>query len=420
MRLQFGSFQYRDIAENIVPLSPKPLQMLAAEALECSLESALLATQSSEHIKNWRSKIALSQASTFRANHIYSLQDALTKPIMSLGHQRVELHFKGPSIPPEEIALAPPSSCESIEVLAEKKLRTQTNITYLFVGLSVNLGSIVPAGHDYHNCNCPWDSLWANGHWGRNPILYFVCRICGRFYVCECFRNSIEMFHSQSLIDDPHKVQPPHLSFLAAYDKIVYRDHICHLCTRTPADFDAVFRTKYRTSFNANYLPYITREVVSDPEYWETVRLNRTTSPDYTKRLFDVHRAAENRVREAVGKNLIGLGWATEAQVYYMVQSLFPDEPVVHQGSPSWLGWMRFDVYLPLRKVAIEYQGIQHFKPIDYFGGEEGLAKTKERDKKKLELALKNGVHIIYLDYSDPISRDQLKSMILKASVITA
>jgi len=28
-----------------------------------------------------------------------------------------------------------------------------------------------------------------------------------------------------------------------------------------------------------------------------------------------------------------------------------------------------FDFYLPNENICIEYDGIQHFKPIDYFGG---------------------------------------------------
>ena len=412
MKLTFGAFQYRDVTKRVVPISPKPLQMLVGEAIEDSLASALLGIQSFWHIKNWRYQISSSQSSTFRLNPIYSLRDAQLNPILSLGHQRIEIRFKGLSIPPKQIELASPSDCKTVEILREKKLKTQSNTTYIFFDLHVDLRNVIPSARDYNNCSCPWDLLWANGNWGRDPILFFVCRICGRFYVCECFREAIEIFKLQSLIDDPYRVQPPHLEFLAKYEKIVYRKRICHLCTKTPADFDSVFKLKYRTSFNANYLPYITKEVVCDPEYWEIIRHRRFTSPHDQKKFSKTFRAAENRIREVIGTHPIGFGWATEAQIYNMVKDLFPGEPVIHQGSPPWLGWMRFDVYLPARKVAIEYQGIQHFKPVEYFGGKAGFAMTKERDKRKFDLAKENGVRIIYLHYSEPVSRDKLKLMI--------
>lgn len=36
--------------------------------------------------------------------------------------------------------------------------------------------------------------------------------------------------------------------------------------------------------------------------------------------------------------------------------------------------------------VGIECQGIQHFKPINYFGGEDRFFKQKENDDRKLKL----------------------------------
>jgi hypothetical protein len=49
------------------------------------------------------------------------------------------------------------------------------------------------------------------------------------------------------------------------------------------------------------------------------------------------------------------------------------------------LGLQRFDIYLPQFNIAIEYQGDQHFKEIELFGGKDGLIRTQENDKKKRE-----------------------------------
>ena len=38
--------------------------------------------------------------------------------------------------------------------------------------------------------------------------------------------------------------------------------------------------------------------------------------------------------------------------------------------------------YLPSFNLLIEYNGIQHYEPVDFFGGEEQLIKQKEIDKK--------------------------------------
>ena len=54
------------------------------------------------------------------------------------------------------------------------------------------------------------------------------------------------------------------------------------------------------------------------------------------------------------------------------------------------------DFYLPKYNKAIECQGIQHFKPVDFFGGEECFIKTIERDNIKQKLCENNGIKIIY------------------------
>ena len=62
----------------------------------------------------------------------------------------------------------------------------------------------------------------------------------------------------------------------------------------------------------------------------------------------------------------------------------------------DWLGKQSLDFYLPKYNIAIECQGIQHFKPIKLFGGEYGFNKNKLRDNKKFYLCRKNNVKILY------------------------
>ena len=54
------------------------------------------------------------------------------------------------------------------------------------------------------------------------------------------------------------------------------------------------------------------------------------------------------------------------------------------------------DFYLPKYNMAIECQGIQHFRPVDFFGGKEYFIKTIERDNIKQQLCENNGIKIIY------------------------
>ncbi len=75
------------------------------------------------------------------------------------------------------------------------------------------------------------------------------------------------------------------------------------------------------------------------------------------------------------------------------------DIPFEEQKSFEWLKFkspMRLDFYLPQYNVAIECQGIQHFKPLEHFGGNEAFEYSIEKDKKKASLCAENGIKLMY------------------------
>ncbi len=84
---------------------------------------------------------------------------------------------------------------------------------------------------------------------------------------------------------------------------------------------------------------------------------------------------------------------------------------------------MRFDAALPDRKIFFEYQGEQHYKPIDFSGKGEKWAKQnlkiiQERDKEKREKCAAFGITLIEIPYkwdqSDKYIREILKKKGLK------
>lgn len=60
-----------------------------------------------------------------------------------------------------------------------------------------------------------------------------------------------------------------------------------------------------------------------------------------------------------------------------------------------------FDFYIPELNLLIEYDGIQHFKPIEYFGGEEGLAEQQRNDEIKNKYCYDNNITLLRIKYSD-------------------
>lgn len=58
---------------------------------------------------------------------------------------------------------------------------------------------------------------------------------------------------------------------------------------------------------------------------------------------------------------------------------------------------LSLDYYLPDYKIAIECQGIQHFKPIMLFGGNDSFVKQIDNDKIKFKQCKDNNIQLIYL-----------------------
>lgn len=108
-------------------------------------------------------------------------------------------------------------------------------------------------------------------------------------------------------------------------------------------------------------------------------------------------RDAENTVRDEQGIPHVGEGWVAETELYYAVKKSFADLEVIQHGSPDWLGRQHLDILIPELGVGIEYQGLQHDQPVEFFGGEQAFQQSQKRDARKLKLCQENNIRLIYV-----------------------
>lgn len=62
---------------------------------------------------------------------------------------------------------------------------------------------------------------------------------------------------------------------------------------------------------------------------------------------------------------------------------------------------LRVDFYLPEYNMCIEFDGLQHFEPIDFFGGEESFKNLKENDELKDTYCKDNGINMLRIPYTE-------------------
>lgn len=70
----------------------------------------------------------------------------------------------------------------------------------------------------------------------------------------------------------------------------------------------------------------------------------------------------------------------------------------------------RYDFYLPEHNLLIKFHGVQHYNPVEIFGGIEGFKQTRFRDKLKYSLARETNYRIVYFNYKD-IEKDRLANI---------
>lgn len=109
---------------------------------------------------------------------------------------------------------------------------------------------------------------------------------------------------------------------------------------------------------------------------------------------FELHKA-EKEYRISKGLNPVAEKWKQEQYLLDNLRLSFPKTVVIGQGSPKWLELQRFDVWFPEHGIAVEYNGLQHYEPVEFFGGKEGYLDNIRRDELKRKKCIENNVKLI-------------------------
>ena len=110
-------------------------------------------------------------------------------------------------------------------------------------------------------------------------------------------------------------------------------------------------------------------------------------------------KKSENDYRFQNGFPKVGEGWISETVLYYQIKHIFKNTKVVnHFRDKNILGKQHLDIYMPELKIGIEYQGAQHSRAINFFGGEEAFQNSLIRDQIKKEKCDSAEIYLIYVE----------------------
>lgn len=104
--------------------------------------------------------------------------------------------------------------------------------------------------------------------------------------------------------------------------------------------------------------------------------------------------------------------WTREQQMFFIIKTMFPDAKFQYKA--DWLGFQSLDVFIPSVSVGVEYQGKQHYIPIEFFGGEKGFQDRVRLDCAKKEKCKRQGVELVEWRYDEPVNQDMAKKKLYK------
>jgi hypothetical protein len=215
----------------------------------------------------------------------------------------------------------------------------------------------------------------------------FMCRISGNFYVCECFKGFIDwkldferFTHLEYEKDIQYRVKD-----------IEYLPNICHYCNKTTPSIEE--NTSEYSGFLRKFAPYFRLE-------------NKKRFGEIFHFVKEDNILLENELREYFGYPKIGERWVAETLLFNLVKEFFRNYNVVFHYRGKEMQGLELDIFIPELKLAIEYQGEQHYQAIEHWGGKEGLSKRQENDKRKIQLCQTNDYVLVEFTHDDEINRD--------------
>lgn len=251
-----------------------------------------------------------------------------------------------------------------------------------------HLASII-AKYQIQKCTCDTsqlDEVQVIAPYGY-PV-FFICRNCGQFFTCSCFEGYFDIYHDISRVTNHKK----HL--MEQLKKVRIIDKLCHLCTGEVPQFQ-YGSPMYHSTFLQKYLPY------------HMLLMRKNSKQQATDNHQDKsERDIENDLRETLNYPKIGEQWLSETMLYNIVKTIFAPEEVVHHYRGRELDGLELDIWIPVLKLGIEYQGEQHFKAMEHWGGVEGYQKRVANDIKKKQLCKQCGYHLMEFIYNEALTTD--------------
>lgn len=295
----------------------------------------------------------------------------------------------------------------------------------------------------------PYAYVHFPNHYGT--FISFSETLTSEHYLCACIEQAVYNYFelSDALMSDKNTIkripwQPSfnnyYLNLIKPQNKISeifkFKPKLCHRCNMaTPTlrwcheMYGGNFKQYYgwyikQASLKLGFLNYDYLPKVCPNELINKIKLAKQLvqdTPDFKneeerklalKYYKELEKLPENSARKEFGFRKIGDGWVSETILFHIVSRIFASSKIERHLRPQWMENLELDIYLPKEKIAFEYQGQQHFYPIEHWGGDIAFENLIKRDKRKKELCTELGIMLIEIDYTEPLTFNYISEKI--------
>lgn len=231
------------------------------------------------------------------------------------------------------------------------------------------------------------------------------CKICGKEYmkkpkefkrlVCKCI---IRSNNYQKSIEDKH------ISLIDTYTNM--RDKLLHRCNNCNTEF----RSSPRTVQSAvNGCSVCSGKKFNKKKYEELLPPDVKIIGDYIDTATKTKHECLicNNIWETKPNYIIhtstGCPICNSSKGERIIRHVLNDLKIeyIREYSIDILGKkLRFDFYIESLNLLIEYDGIQHFQSVEFFGGDDEFKRIQIRDNMKNEWAIDNDILLIRIPYT--------------------
>jgi hypothetical protein len=216
----------------------------------------------------------------------------------------------------------------------------------------------------------------------------------------------------------------------AEWPTSLFREKLCHACNQViPSLLSSAYA---HASFSFEHLYWYVKQLRTleagmpsfkefknfmdaNPERFALSKQKSTSDADfYSKAHRQFFSETEMQTKIRFGLHALGGSSQSEYLLLGMVKAIYPDELIQHKVRPGWLENLELDIWIPHLSIAIEYQGEQHYRPVEHWGGEDAFQRQVERDRLKRKLCKRNGVRLIEIKFNQALDIDALGALIRK------